>query len=237
MKGFAEIARPLNRILGKDVKFEWTDDCEVAFNQLKKALTEAPILVFPDFSRRFYLYVDASMQVISYILGQRDDQNRERVISYGGRSLNKAERNWGITDVEGLALVEGIRHFKVYLSYKPFTVYSDHQALMSLKTNKATGRLGRWAVFLQGFQYEVVYKPGKIHTNADSLRRREYDETEGNCQPDNDEDPDDLPLGPEVCNVGTDEQVMMEYKLQYEDLPIPEINTISYQILQTPCLL
>ena len=71
VKGYAEIARPLNRLLSKDVKFYWSDECERAFSQLKQSLTESPILVFPDFSQRFYLYVDASNQAISYILGQK----------------------------------------------------------------------------------------------------------------------------------------------------------------------
>ena len=225
VKGFAQIAQPLNRLLSKDVKFEWTAECENAFNKLKKALTESPILVFPDFSARFYLYVDASTQAISYILGQKDAQNKERVISYGGRSLNKTERNWGITDLEGLALVEGIRHFKVYLADKPFTVYSDHQALKSLKTSKATGRLGRWAVFLQGFQYEVIYKAGKIHSNADSLSRRTYESERSHTK--EREDPDDLSLGPEVWQLKSDNKSnIMEYKLHYEDLPIKQIATV-----------
>lgn len=217
VKGFAEIARPLNRLLGKDVKFEWKEECENSFNQLKRALIESPVLKFPNFSERFYLYVDASNQAISYILGQKDEKNREYVISYGGRSLNKTERNWGNTDLEGLALVEGIRHFKVYLSDKSFTVYSDHLALKSLKTSKATGRLGRWAVFLQGFQYKVVHKPGKIHSNADSLSRRAYEEAH-KPYTHTSEDPDDLSLGPEVASVDIEGQKeIREYKLNYED--------------------
>ena len=171
------------------------------------------------------MYVDASNQAISYILGQKDENNKEHVIAYGGRSLNKSERNWGITDLEGLALVEGIRHFKVYLSDKPFTVYSDHQALRTLKTNKASGRLGRWAVFLQGFQYEVIHKPGKIHTNADSLSRREYDEVKSR-----DEDPDDLSLGPEIGMVRAEEdKEMREYKIHYEVTESANINSIIGQ--------
>ena len=97
----------------------------------------------------------ASYQAISYILGQKDEKNRAHVKSYRGRSLNKSERNLCIIDLEGLALVDGIRHFKVQCTYIPlrqlFTVYSDHQVLRSLKINEATGRLGCWAIFLQGF--------------------------------------------------------------------------------------
>ena len=229
VKGFAEIARPLNKLLGKDVKFEWTDDCKHSFNQLKKALTEGPILVFPNLSKKFFLYVDASNQAISYILGQEDDKNREQVVSYGGPSLNKTERNWGITDLEGLALVEGIRHFKVYLSDKPFTIYSDHQALKSLKTSKATGRLGRWAVFLQGFQYEIIHKAGKIHSNADSLSRRVYDEV-NKTPASNHEDPDALSLGPEVCTLGDREhKETWEYKLHCEEVQMKDVMDITCQ--------
>ena len=225
VKGYAEVAKPLNRLLCKDVKFEWTEECEKAFNQLKKLLTEAPILVFPDFSQRFYLYVDASNQAISYILGQKDEHNKEHVVAYGGHSLNKSERNWGITDLEGLALVEGIRHFKVYLSDKPFTVYSDHQALRTLKTNKASGRLGRWAVFLQGFQYEVIHKPGKIHSNADSLSRRDYEAVKST-----EEDPDDLSLGPEVCMLEEEgDKEMREYKFHYQVSEEANINSVNSQ--------
>ena len=170
--------------------------------------------------------MDASNQAISYILGRKDDKNREHVIAYGCRYLNKSERNWGITDLEGFALVEGIRHFKVYLSDKPFTVYSDHQALKSLKTSKATGRLGRWAVFLQGYQYEVIHKPGKIQSNADSLSRCEYSEKN---QAEN-EDADDLSLGPEVCVVGQHPvNEMREYKLHYETVERANVNTLSCQ--------
>ena len=110
------------------------------------------------------------------MLGQRDKQERKVVIGYAGRSLRPAERNWGISDLEGLALIEGIRYFHTCLANRPFTVYTDHIAQRTLKENKSTGRLERLAVFLQGYQYKVFYKSGKHHGNADAVSCRQYDE-------------------------------------------------------------
>ena len=152
--------------------FTWTTAAENAFQQLKTALTTAPILVYPDFTRQFILSTDASHTAIGYVLGQRDDAGRERDIAYGGRALRGAEIRYGITEKETLALVDGIRHFKVYLTHAKFLVYTDHSATKFLQNTKdPTGRLGRWALFLQSYQYDIVHKPGRIHNNADALSR------------------------------------------------------------------
>jgi hypothetical protein len=124
------------------------------------------------------LYTDASGASISYVLGQRDDHGKEVVIAYGGRALRDSERRWGITEQEGLALIEGIRYHHVYLTDKPFTAVTDHAALQYIKDNKMrTGRLSRWSVFLQQYRINIVHKKGKLHSNADSLSRREYPPT------------------------------------------------------------
>ena len=172
VKNFSAIATPLNDLLKIDQKFTWTTAAENAFQQLKTALTTAPILVYPDFTRQFILSTDASHTAIGYVLGQRDDAGRERVIAYGGRALRGAEIRYGITEKETLALVDGIRHFKVYLTHAKFLVYTDHSATKFLQNTKdPTGRLGRWALFLQSYQYDIVHKPGRIHNNADALSR------------------------------------------------------------------
>lgn len=175
VKGFSGIAAPLNLLLQKDVKFQWTDDCQESFNSLKEALTSPPVLAYPNFDREFILYTDASATAISYILGQKDEHGRERVISYNGRSLRATEKQWGISERETLALVEGIKTFRVYLANKKFLVKTDHSAIQFLKKTKdPTGRLGRWAIFLQAYDFDVEHKPGRIHGNADSLSRRPY---------------------------------------------------------------
>jgi hypothetical protein len=178
VKGFASIASPLTQLLSKDLPFEWTTDCQTAFDALKAALTTAPVLAFPDFRKQFVLYTDASATAIGYILGQRGDDNKEHVISYGGRSLRASEKNWSISEREALAVVEGIKHYKVYLANNKFLVKTDHSAAQHLQQTKdTTGRLGRWAILLQAYDFVVEYKPGKAHSNADSLSRRPYEPT------------------------------------------------------------
>ena len=200
VKGFAKIASPLNFLLkgnkkGKFKSGDWTDECQRAFQNLKDALISPPILGFPDMNKKFILSTDASGTAIGYILGQLNDQNQEYVIAYGGRALSKDERKWSVTDQECLAVIEGIKAYEHYLTSREFTVHTDHKALSYLLGLKdPSGRLGRWVVFLQKFNMNIVHKTGKLNTNADAISRIPYTGLEGtvacalteqacNCQP------------------------------------------------------
>ena len=128
----------------KKYKFEWTDPCQSAFDTLKEALVTAPMLNYPDLNDEFILTTDASDVSLGYILSQKGNDNKERVVAYGGRSLRPDERKWTVTEKECLAVVEGINAYREYLSHKPFTVYTDHKALQWLNSMKdPSSRLGR----------------------------------------------------------------------------------------------
>ena len=114
IKGFSEIASPLNALTKKGVKFFWSESCAVAFDRLKRALISAPVLAFPNFDEQFLLYVDASSSGIGFALAQIQN-GKEVVIAYNGRGLNQAERNYTTTEKEAPALVEGIKKFLPYL--------------------------------------------------------------------------------------------------------------------------
>jgi hypothetical protein len=170
---FSQISAPLRALLKADAKFEWTKQCQEAFETLKERLINAPILVLPDFSKSFVLTTDASTSGIAYILGQRDDEGREHVIAYGGRGLHPNETRWGITEIECLALYEGVRAYHTYLSGCEFEVVTDHVSLTFLQKMKLStnSRLTRWAMFLQGYKFKVTYKPGVALTSADAISR------------------------------------------------------------------
>ncbi|MES9884237.1 MAG: RNase H-like domain-containing protein, partial [Sedimenticola sp.] len=177
VKGYSTIASPLYHLLKQDVDFTWTDQCEESFQNLKIALTSAPVLAYPDMNKQFILSCDASGTAISYILGQKDSQNREHPIAYGGRALTVSEKKFSISERECLALVEGVRHYRHFLEHQKFVIITDHAALKWLQDLKhSSGRLSRWSMLLQGFQYDVQYKPGIKHQNADALSRRNYPE-------------------------------------------------------------
>lgn len=172
---FSEIAQPLYELTKLDNSFDWTDRCQEAFDTLKTRLTSTPILVLPDMSKPFTISTDASNTAIGFILGQADSKNRERVIAFGGRGLHKNERNWPIYEKECLALVEAIKQFRPYLTSTKFTVYTDNFGVKHFqKLKDLNGRKGRWAMFLQEYDFEIVHKSGTKNANADALSRREY---------------------------------------------------------------
>ena len=186
VKGFSQIAAPLNALLGKDVPFKWTMECDSAFSSLKNKLIEAPILGYPDMNLPFTLTTDASGSGIGYILSQVHPNRREVVIAYGGRGLRTGEKNYTVTELECLAVLEGIRAYHPYLANKEFKVITDHYTLQWLhKTKKETGRLSRWAIQLQGYSYKVEHRKGKQNTNADALSRRDYPPESENTPADN----------------------------------------------------
>ena len=178
VKGFASIAGPLHNLLRKDTSFHWNDKCQDAFEKLRVAMTTTPVLAFADMSKPFILTTDASSESIGYILSQIGTDGKEHPISFSGRSLRNAERRWSVTEIEGLALVEGIKENYAFLFNSPFTVYTDHVSLKWLKSIKNVhGRLFRWSLLLQGLDFTVVHKSGKSNQNADALSRRQYPST------------------------------------------------------------
>ena len=150
-----------------------SQECENALNNLKQALVSAPILAFPDVGKAFVLTCDASWDGLGYILGQIGENKRERAIEYGGRALCGSEKNYSVSEIECLAIGEGVMVYKSYHSTgMPFTIITEHKALTCLKslTNSTNGRLARWSLFLQVFRYKIVYRKGE-QNNADALSR------------------------------------------------------------------
>ncbi|KAL5009348.1 hypothetical protein ScPMuIL_014929, partial [Solemya velum] len=174
--GYSALVAPLHNLLRKDVRFVWTPECQQAFDMLKEKLTTHPVvLAHPDMNKPFSLTTDASQTSIGFYLSQFDDNNQERIVSYGGRALSSAERNWSVSELECLAVIVGIRRFHSYLAYSEFTVFSDHKSLEFLMTKpKLTGRLARWAIELQSYNFKIKHKTGKANRMADFLSRREY---------------------------------------------------------------
>lgn len=114
----------------------WSDDCQKAFQALKNALTDDPVLCHFDHAALTILHTDASGCGIGSVLLQRDTQSRERVVAYASRSLTLAEQKYTITEQECLAVVWSIQKFRPYLYGRHFTIITDHHALCWLSTMK-----------------------------------------------------------------------------------------------------
>ena len=170
--GFATVAAPLNALLKKDAAYVWSAECQLAFDTLKSKLTDDSLVRQPDFDRPFWLFTDASNVGIGAVLAQKDDDEKEYVISYASRSLQPAEKNYSVTEKECLAIIWATKEWRHYLIGALFHIVTDHSPLRWLMEVKdPSGRLARWALRLQEFRFTVEHRRGLMHSNADALSR------------------------------------------------------------------
>ncbi|GFX24649.1 transposon Tf2-9 polyprotein [Trichonephila clavipes] len=150
IKGFFYLAEPLQSLLKSGVEFHWGPEEVEAFNSLKKALTSDPVLGMYDERASTEIHTDAS---------------------------GYAEKNYSTTERECLAIVWATNKFRPYIFGKHFTVVTDHHSLCWLMNLKdPSGRLARWALRLQEHDFDVKYKTGKKHSDADALSRNPVEE-------------------------------------------------------------
>jgi len=169
IRGYSRMASPLFELTKKDVAFVWNQNCQRAFDDLKRALVEAPILVRLDFKEPLYLDVDWSTKGVGAVLSQREGRF-EKVVAYAIKALTVAKRKFHPMEGECYALIWGILHFKQYLHRTHFTLRTDHKPLEWLATvSDAHGRRGRWIDMLQDFRFKIVHRPSMRHANADAL--------------------------------------------------------------------
>lgn len=173
---YSKIAAPLYSMTSKNApdKLLWNQNRIEAFNNLRLSLTSDTVLIAPSYDKPFLLCTDASTRGVGAVLCQTDSQGRERPIAYFSKQLKQHQRNYAVTELELLAIILAIQHFQVYLTGATFTIITDHRALLHAdKLKSANGRLARWALFLQTYDYTIQYRPGRLNTNADALSRQE----------------------------------------------------------------
>ena len=135
-------------------------------------LTSAPLLGFPDFKKEFILETDASDVGLGAVLGQDQDTGTKAPITYASRTLQRHEKNYGVTELEALRVVWAVKHFRPYLYGHKCRVVTDHEALKSLlNTPHPSGKLAHWGLAIQELDLQIQYCPGTKIQNADALSR------------------------------------------------------------------
>jgi hypothetical protein len=169
---FADIAKLLTQLTRKDQTWQWTQECQKAFEELKGKLSYPPVLAFPDLSKPFILATDASQVGLGAVLSQVQE-GMERPVAYASRQLNKAERSYSASELEALAVVWATKYFRCYLYGKKFLVRTDHAALKFMhKFADNNARLMRWSLRLSEFYFEVEHVPGTKMGHVDALNRQ-----------------------------------------------------------------
>nr|GFA82898.1 reverse transcriptase domain-containing protein [Tanacetum cinerariifolium] len=173
IQDFSKIARPMTHLLKKETPFVFSKECIEAFNTLKKKLTEAPILVVPDWNLPFELMCDASDYAIGAVLRQRKSKHFQP-IHYASKTMPEAQIHYTMTEREMLAVVYAFEKFRPYLVLSKSIVYTDHSALKYLLNKQdAKPRLLRWVLLLQEFDITILDKKGSENLTADHLSRLE----------------------------------------------------------------
>ncbi|UYV66855.1 hypothetical protein LAZ67_4003110 [Cordylochernes scorpioides] len=172
IREFSKVALPLHILTRENHSFAWGKEQELSFNSLKNKLISPEVLIHYDPNKPIGLHTDASDQGLGAVLVHLDENTKERPISYAGRTLQKAETNYSTTEKECLAIIWAIKKFRPYLYGKKFTIYTDHHNLCWMAKMKNTaGRLARWSLELQEYDFAIKYKSGKTHLDADGLSR------------------------------------------------------------------
>jgi hypothetical protein len=170
----SDLIDPIVLLTHKNVAFIWSNDCETSFNEIKVKLTESPWLALPDFSKEFIMDTDASKKAIGAALAQEHD-GIEYAVEFASRRLSKSECNYSTTERELLVIIWGCKHWKSYFFFQKIKIRTDHKPIVQLQNiSEPDGRIGRLFLKLQLFNYELCYRPGKYHTNADALSRFNY---------------------------------------------------------------
>ena len=154
-------------------EFKWTPSCQEGFDQLKKALMEAPVLAYLDYSKPCILETDASLKDLGAILSQKEDDNKVHVIAYASRSLcplEKSMRHYSSAKIELMALKWSVcDKFKDYLLGSKFTVFKDNNLLCYIKSSKLGAAQICWLSKLTLYNFNIMYHTRKSNLVADAL--------------------------------------------------------------------
>ncbi|XP_030608895.1 uncharacterized protein K02A2.6-like [Archocentrus centrarchus] len=173
----ATALKPLNELLNKEKKWQWTSACASAFQEAKALLVSQEVLTHYNPELPLRLACDASTYGVGAVLSHVMPDGDEKPIAYASRTLSKAEQNYAQIEREALAIVFGVRKFHQYLYGNTFTLLTDHRPLTTIFSpvkstpSMAAARMQRWALMLSAHNYTIEYRKGALHANADGLSR------------------------------------------------------------------
>ena len=195
----------MNRLLCKDARWKWTEDCAKAFQHIKNVLVSSTFVTHYNPSLPLRLAADASPYGLGAVISHVMEDGQEQPIAFASRTLSKSEQNYSQIEKEALALIFGVKKFHLYLCGQTFTLVTDRKPLTTIFGPKrgtpplAAARLQRWSLILSAYSYNIEYCSTEAHANADSLSR--------------------LPLKSQEAPITSDEPAIFNVS-QLESLPV-----------------
>jgi ribonuclease HI len=161
ISNFAELVKHITAMLRKGHEIKWTAEPRKSFNQIKKALTEAPVLVSPDYSKDFIIFSFASFDSVAAVLLQKNDQGQEQPIAFFSKALRDAELRYEIMEKQAYALVKALKAFRVYVLHSKISAYVPSASVKDILIQPdIDGRRGKWIAKILEFDLEI--KPTKL---------------------------------------------------------------------------
>ena len=169
---FAATMQPLYDLTKRNIKFEWKEEHQQAFDKIRKSIADDAVLKYPDFGKPFTIATDSSKFAVGCCISQFDKDGNLRPVAFAGRKLSKAERNYSVTDQELVGIKFALIKFEHYVIGRRFEILTDHAALIALGGKvKLTGRMAKWADFFARFDFEIKHLKGKLNVVPDALSR------------------------------------------------------------------
>lgn len=163
---------PFHRLLRKDVEFEWSDECQEAFDRIKNYLASTPAMAIFNPDLPIHVYTDASLEGMGAVLKQVQKDGEEKTVAYFSKKLNEAQKKKKAIYIESVAIREAVKYWRYWLIGKHFKVFTDHKPLEKLNLkSRPDEELGDIANYLLQYDFEVIYRPGIANGEADCLSR------------------------------------------------------------------
>lgn len=176
-ENLSDLLEPLHNLIRKNTTFKWTEECEKSFSAVKKEMSSEKFLVHYDKNLPLVLATDASPIGVGAVLSHVYPDGSERPIYFASQTLSTTQRKWSQIDKEAYAIIFGIKRFHQFLYGRSFILYTDHKPLVQIFSqdkglpHMSAMRMQHYAIFLQGFRYNIKYKRSEENANADAFSR------------------------------------------------------------------
>ncbi|KAF8750792.1 hypothetical protein RHS01_08847 [Rhizoctonia solani] len=172
---FSHMARPLHNLVKKDTPWKWDTKEQEAFQGLKIAITNALVLCHADPLKPYFLETDASGAALGSILSQQQEDGRLHPLGFLSELFKGAKQNYNTHNKELLAIIRSFEYWRIFLegTAHPVTVFMDHRNLEYWKESCTFNRRhARWHLLLAGYNFQIIYRPGKQSSKPDALSQR-----------------------------------------------------------------
>jgi hypothetical protein len=156
VSNFVEMVKYITAMLRKGNEVKWTSESRNSFDQIKRALTEAPVLISPDYSKDFLIFSFSSFDTVAVVLLQKNNEGLEKPIAFFSRALRDVELKYDTMEKHAYALVKALKDFRVYVLHSKAIAYVPSSSVKEILVQPdIDGRRSKWIAKILEFDLEI----------------------------------------------------------------------------------